>query len=161
MSSPEPARHRGFDTRLAAYCVVVRESRILLALWDMRASAPDFLPRWTLPGGGVELGEAIEDAAVREVAEETGYDVRLSGLLGVDSGHVPPELRLHGAARPLQTVAVVYGAEIVGGVLANESDGTTTEAAWFDLADVARLERTTRVDHALGLFHAKQQEGAV
>lgn len=160
MTSSEAVPYRGFDTRLAAYCVVVREGRILLALWDMRASAPDFSPRWTLPGGGVELGETIEDAAVREVAEETGYDVRLTGLLGVDSGHVTAELRLHNAARPLQTVAVVYRAEIVGGELAHEADGTTTQAAWFDLADVAKLERTTRVDHALGLYHANQSEGS-
>src|SRR3954454_22059599 len=45
---------------------------------------------WALPGGGMDLGESIADAAVREVAEETGLAVELTGLVGIytDPGHV-------------------------------------------------------------------------
>ncbi|WP_417216129.1 NUDIX hydrolase [Arthrobacter sp.] len=148
-----------FDTRLAAYCVIVREGRILLALWDMRPTLPGFSPRWTLPGGGVELGESIEDGAIREVAEETGYTVRLTGLLDVDAGHIPAEARLHRTERPLQTVAVLYGAEVTGGELAFERDGTTSQAGWFDLDDLARLERTSRVDWAVKAHHDRLERG--
>ena len=62
--------------------------RILLALWNEVAE-----PLWTLPGGGVELDETIEDGAVREVLEETGYDVELGRILGVDTIVVAPEER--------------------------------------------------------------------
>ncbi|RZU60910.1 NUDIX hydrolase [Zhihengliuella halotolerans] len=151
-------RSRDFDTRLAAYCVIVDDDRILLALWDARATNPDHDPRWTLPGGGVELGESIEDGAVREVEEETGYQVELTGLLGVDSGHVPAGRRLHGEGRPLQTVAVLYSARVTGGRLRFEVGGSTSRAGWFPLAEVEGLNRVGRVDQALEMLRVHKPD---
>ena len=56
---------RDYDTRLASYCVVVNDAdELLLALWH----EPD-PPLWTLPGGGVELEESVEEGAVRPVID--------------------------------------------------------------------------------------------
>lgn len=149
MSNSPSEAPEGFDTRLAAYCVVIREDRILLALWDMRETDPGFTPRWVLPGGGVELGESTSDAAVREVAEETGYRVELDGLLEVETGVIPAAKRYSGTGRPLQTVAVLYRAHAVSGELRHETGGSTSEAGWFSFAEVASLNRIPRVDAAI------------
>lgn len=135
-----------YDTRLAAYAVVVDEQdRLLLALWNEVAE-----PLWTLPGGGVDLHESIEDGVVREVREETGYDVELDGLLAVDTREIPPERRrLSGTDRWLRAVRVLYRAHVVGGELAHERDGSTDEARWFPLADVPALPHVSQVDLAL------------
>jgi 8-oxo-dGTP diphosphatase len=140
-----------YDTRLAAYAVVVDDQdRVLLALWNEAAQ-----PQWTMPGGGVDLHEQAADGAVRELLEETGYDVELVRLLGVDSYVIPPERRHLDTVRPMKAVRVVYEARVVGGELTREVDGTTDEARWFPLAEVADLPRVGLVDIALDLWRAR------
>lgn len=141
---------RDYDTRLAAYAVIVDErDRILLALFN----GGDELA-WTMPGGGVELEETPEEGAVRELKEETGYDVRLGRLLGIDSYVVPPERRIRPSDRPMKAARVVYAAEIVGGELTFEIDGTTDEARWIPLAEVADLPRAGIVDTAIEMWRS-------
>ncbi|MEE8199742.1 MAG: NUDIX hydrolase [Candidatus Acidoferrales bacterium] len=57
--------------------VVIRDGRVLLA---QRAAEP-LAGHWSLPGGGVELGETLEEAVVRELREETGLTVRVLELV--------------------------------------------------------------------------------
>ncbi|WP_232681005.1 NUDIX hydrolase [Nocardioides sp. R-C-SC26] len=148
-----PLDYTEYDTRLAAYAVCVQERdgapHVLLALWNETAE-----PRWSLPGGGVELDETPEQGAVREVQEEAGYDVVLDGLLGVHTRVIPPRDRLSGSPRPLRAVMVIYAATIVGGELRPEVGGTTDECRWWPLADVAQLPRVSTVDAALRFWRA-------
>ncbi len=69
---------------------------------------------WAIPGGLVEYGESVEQAAVREAKEETGLDVRLIGLVGVYSepGRDP---RGH-------YVSIAFLAEAIGGELKASTD---------------------------------------
>ena len=134
-----------YDTRLAAYAVVVDDrDRMLLALWNEPAE-----PLWTLPGGGIDLHESLEAGVVREVREETGYDVVVDALLTVDTHEVPPERRHLATDRWLRAVRVLYRAHVVGGELAHEVAGSTDEARWIPLAEVAQLPHASQVDLAL------------
>ena len=136
-----------YDTRLAAYAVIVDDrDRVLLALWNEPEE-----PLWTLPGGGVDLHESAEEGAVREVREETGYDVELDGLLGVDTLVHAPEERILASGRWQRNVRVVFRAHVVGGELTKELDGTTDEARWIPLAEVPGLARVDLVDIGLRL----------
>lgn len=152
---PDPAPHyTEYDTRLAAYAVIVRDGQLLLALWNEQERK-----RWTLPGGGVELHETVEEGAVREVREETGYDVRLTELLGIETDVFAAAERAQDTARPLKAVRVFFAAQIVGGRLTAEADGTTDEARWFPLAEVAELSRVSMVDTGLGLLARSEGRG--
>lgn len=111
---------RDYDTRLAAYALILDEhDRVLLARWNEGDQ-----PRWTMPGGGVEFDETPAEGAVRELQEETGYDVELLGLLGgtrTSSGPGTGSIR------------------------------TTDEARWIPLNQVPSLSRVSLVDAALAL----------
>ena len=143
---PELPHYTDYDTRLAAYAVIVEGGRVLLALWNEGERK-----RWTLPGGGVELHEGPEEGCMREVREETGYDVTLTGLIGVETDVIPSEGRARATDRPLKAVRIFYGARVVGGALRPEVDGSTDEARWFPLDEVPELERVSLVDSGLGL----------
>lgn len=136
-----------YDTRLAAYAVIVDDlGQVLLALWNELTE-----PLWTLPGGGVELDETVEEGVVREVREETGYDVALTGLLGVQTSVIGVANRAVETDRPLKAVRVVFSAQVVGGELRKELDGTTDEARWFPPSELSSLPRVPWIDDAIAL----------
>lgn len=91
--------------------------------------------QWGLPGGAVELGESVEEAARREVREETGLDVSIRSLLGVYSKyrHEYPNGDI------AQPITVVFHAVAVDDA-ALRSDGVESLAVeYFDLQHLPPL----------------------
>jgi len=60
--------------------VLIRDSKDRILLEKRKDSGI-----WGFPGGGIEPGESIEKCAIREIKEETGFDISLKRLLGVYS----------------------------------------------------------------------------
>ncbi len=122
--------------RVGAYVVCVRDGEVLLVRFTGGK-------RWTLPGGGLDHGEDPRDAAVREVAEETGLTVALGPLLDIDS-------RVwNDTSSYVHAIRILYSGEITGGTLRDEIGGSTDHAAWIPLAQVADLPRSRVIDAAL------------
>jgi 8-oxo-dGTP diphosphatase len=86
---------------------------------------------WLLPGGGVEVGETLAETALRELREETGYDIELGRLLLVCESLEPKGRHL---------VNLVFAGEIRGGSLRAGLDGRLVDAGWEPLDDLATLE---------------------
>ena len=90
---------------------------------------------WCMPGGGVDPGERPAEAAVREVLEETGLSVRVTGLVGVYSD--PDVVVVYPDGNRVQVLGVVFRAEVVSGRAGCSPE--VTEVGWFTAAQAAQL----------------------
>ncbi|MFF0423553.1 NUDIX hydrolase [Streptomyces sp. NPDC004520] len=142
------------ELRVAAYAVCVRGDEILLARWV----AKDGVKRWTLPGGGMDHGEEPVHTVVREVEEETGYLTEPTALLGIDSIR-RSWLRRLGGPGDWQGLRIIYEAQVTGGALRHETDGSTDLAAWHPLDTVPSLTRVELVDIGLDLWRERPPVG--
>jgi ADP-ribose pyrophosphatase YjhB (NUDIX family) len=94
----------------------------------MKRGVEPAMGKWVFPGGYVDRGESVQEAAIRETREESQMDVKLSSLLNVYSYPHSPN------------VIVVYAAQAVGGELAAGDESVEaevfapTEIPWDDLA---------------------------
>lgn len=88
------------DPKVAAGTLTFIENRVVL----VKRGIPPGYGKWVMPGGFVDRGETLEDAAVRETLEETGLQVRIKSLLNVYS--YPGEA----------VIVAAYIAEVLAGV---------------------------------------------
>jgi len=130
---------------VAAYAVAHDDAgRILLCHISPAVGVGDV---WTLPGGGLDFGEAPELAVLRELAEETGYTGELDGLAGV-SDRIFRDV--DGADR-MHAIRILYRVRIVGGELRDESDGSTDTCRWFSPSEARKVRLGELARHALEL----------
>lgn len=110
----------------AAGCVCAGERVLLQRRADLTA--------WGFPGGAMELGESAEQAAVREIGEETGLVVRVDSLLGVYTRY-----RQHYPNGDVaQPITVFFRCTPIGGHLRTD-DPETLDLRYFPLTDTPPL----------------------
>jgi len=109
--------------------VIIHENRVLL----VKRAHPPIQGQWSIPGGVLEVGEMVRDAAVREAREETGLTVEPGELLGVyDRILYDPDHRVQ-----YHYVLIDFLSRQVGGELLAASDAA--EVRWFALEELAAL----------------------
>ncbi len=134
-----------FDPKIAVGTVIRTESAAAGRLVLVRRAIEPGYGKWVFPGGYVDRGERLLDAAVREAREECGLDVRVDGLVNIYSyaGRAP--------------VIVVYAATAIGGTLCVDeecletAEFETSSIPWDDLA--FRSTREALQDYLAGLLH--------
>jgi ADP-ribose pyrophosphatase YjhB (NUDIX family) len=129
--------------RLAAYGWCEVDGAVLLC--RISAEGPG-VGLWTLPGGGLDFGEAPEDGLRRELVEETGLSGTVGELLGVRSAVLEPVETISG--HRVQAVGILYRVAIADGELRNETRGSTDLAQWIALAELDALPVTGLVPWA-------------
>jgi len=110
--------------------VVLDGDRVLLV---KRGHAP-LKGQWSLPGGGVEVGETLEQAVAREVLEETGVVIEVGPMVDVldrISRDIDGRVDHH-------FVLIDFAARASGGLLRSASDAD--DAAWVPLSELATYE---------------------
>ena len=125
---------RSYPTRpyLAVSAAIFRDGQVLI----VRRGRPPAQGLYTLPGGGVELGETLEQAVIREVREETGLSIAPLALVGFrqaiardDAGRIKRHF-----------VILPFAAHWIGGEIA--LNGELAEAQWREADELTGLKTT-------------------
>ena len=112
--------------------VVIAEGRALL----IRRGSPPLEGQWSIPGGMLELGETLVEGVRRELAEETGIEVRVLELIEVFE-----RIDLDAQSKPQYHFVILdYLCEMTGGELRAGSD--VTDAAWASPSELAQYSLT-------------------
>ena len=119
MPAPDPARCR----RAAAAAVVFDEAgRILLHRRTDNGN-------WGLPGGALEIGESADQCVVREVKEETGFDVEVVRLIGIYSDPSHTTIT-YPDGNTVAYVSILFEGRVTGGTATLCDESAAID--WFD-----------------------------
>ncbi len=139
---------RAKRTRVASYALCLdAQERILLC----RIGTGMYEPQagfWTLPGGGLDFGEAPAPGALRELEEEAGLTGDIIDIADVDSQVYGPR---GGRPGELHAIRVIYRVQITGGSLRDEVDGSTDTCAWVPLDQARALPLVDLAEHGIRL----------
>lgn len=98
---------------------------------------------WALPGGGMEMTDSLPGTAMREVKEETGLEVEITGLVGTYTD--PRHVIAYSDGEVRRQFAVVFTAQVVGGTLAISDESAELRFVSPDDLDALPMHHTQRL----------------
>src|SRR4030095_16582126 len=113
--------------------------------------------QWCLPSGGMDSGESVSEACIREIGEETGLKVRVKRLVGVYSHS--DQLAVYADGNKAQIVALHFEVEIIGGELGLSNE--TIDFGYFTLDEIEELEMLGRHKERIIDTVANQKEAFI
>ena len=140
------------NTLVPAVCAAVFDDDRRILLQKRRDNG-----KWALPGGRVEISESVADAAIREVREETGIDVRVMHLIGVYSD--PGYVIAYADGEVRRQFALLVACSVSGGQLQESEE--STDIGFFAESDVAELDLSPGQDQRIADGFAPPGPGAV
>lgn len=104
---------------------------------------------WALPGGGMDAGEYMSDSVVREVEEETGVIVQVTGVVGIYTN--PNHVMAYDDGEVRQQCSICFTTERLGGELRTSSETSEVEFVDPDCLDTISIHPSMRlrIDHYL------------
>ena len=112
--------------RLRAAVILIEGDRILL----VKHSKGD-REYWVLPGGGVEGGESLADAATREIREETNLEIKPNKLAFISEA-IPADKHRH-------VIDFFFTGEIISGEIKKGKDRILKDVRFFSVSDLHKI----------------------
>ncbi|MFD1363417.1 NUDIX hydrolase [Lentibacillus salinarum] len=106
-----------------AYALICKENEVLMV--------NNYDGTWSLPGGAVEQGETLEQAATREVAEETGLTVKVGEVVSVNEAFFKE--------KDHHALFITFLAEIIDGKPSIQDKTEISEIKWADFQTANKL----------------------
>ncbi len=120
--------------KLISGCIIEKDGKILM----VQEGLAHCYGQWNFPAGHVDELEKITDAAIREVKEETGLDVKLKGVLPICGIKKKDEIH----------VIIRFTAEIISGEI-NIDGKEILDVKWFSIEELENMPEDNLRDHKL------------
>jgi len=128
--------------RPSIYGIIIKNNKILLSpQWD----------GYDFPGGGVNIDETLEEALIREVWEETGYNAKMEKIVYSGTSFFTPKEHTTNYEDYWNCIVIYYTCKIISGKISDEhfdvdESRYIKKAEWIDLKNIDKLKFYNSVD---------------